>query len=76
MTAVHQLAREALRLAAKADRLKAILDATLGDRGGQNGPRGRAAKAYREADQAARAAAIRCCEVVARPDHRPFCFSF
>ena len=65
MTPAYELAREAIRLQSEAERLWWLLEGTPGDRGGRNGPHGRAAAAFREADQAARDAAIRCCMIVA-----------
>lgn len=60
-----ELAQEALRLKQEAEHLKWVMDETPVDRGGSNGPRGRAVGAFHAAEQAATAAMVKCCVMVA-----------
>lgn len=63
---ILELAQNASRLLEEADSLKRVLDETPVDRGGKDGPRGRASIAFHEASKAAHAAVLMCLETIDR----------
>lgn len=64
----REKAWEVIRLNAKAIDLERIYDALPGDRGGKEGPKGKAQQALHDARAAANEAAIKLCYEIADPD--------